>query len=428
MFKQTIKKQEKILKNGLKIVILNDLSAITSTALLVVKTGSKYEKRKENGLSHFLEHLFFKGTKKRPSALALSSELDSLGSEYNAFTSKEYTGYYVKVASGRLEPALDILADMLTSPLFPKEEVEREKGVVIEEIKMYEDNPLMHIEDIFETCLYGDSPAGWEVIGNKENVRSFSRSLLFNYYKRQYGAKSMTLILSGNILSSELKAANLLFSSVKENPWRNKLTVKEEKNKVGIKILTKKIDQVNLSLGVRAPAIDHSQEVAIKLMSLILGGSMSSRLFISLRERGGLAYYVKNIYEQYSDSGYLTTQAGVPREKLDDALKIIINEYRLIAEKGVSQAELNRTKDMAIGRLKLQLEGSDNIANWYGKQAIMRSKFISPEEYLKRIKNTSLIEVNKIANNLFKQSLNLALIGNINKQKEAKYLKLLAEI
>ncbi len=425
MTRKKIKKNIKTLKNGLKIISLANDSAITSTALLMVKTGSKYESAKENGLSHFLEHLFFKGTKNRPSALALSGELDSLGSEYNAFTSKEYTGYWIKVAAGRLISALDILADMLIFPLFPQAEIDREKGVIIEEIKMYEDNPLLHIEDVFETCLYGNTPAGREVIGSRKNVQSFSHRLLFNYYRRQYGGQSMTLILSGAVSPAELKVASQLFSLAEKNPWQDKVAVKDKQNKPALKILTQKIDQVNLSLGARALAIDHPQEAAVRLLSLILGGSMSSRLFISLRERRGLAYYVKTIFEQYSDSGYLTTQAGVPLDKLKEALKIIIDEYNSVLAKGLSQRELKRTKEMAIGRLKLHLEGSDDLANWYGRQAIMRRRLISPEEYIKRLRSVSLIEINQIAKKIFSQPLNLALIGNLSAKLEASLLKLL---
>jgi predicted Zn-dependent peptidase len=425
MSKKMMTKKEIILKNGFKIISLNDRSAITATALVVVKTGSKYESRKENGLSHFLEHLFFKGTKKRPNALALSSELDSLGSEYNAFTGKEYTGYYIKVASGRLSLGLDILADMLSNPLFPKEEISREKGVVIEEIKMYEDNPLMHIEDVFETCLYGDTPAGWEVIGTRENVSAFSHQMLFNYYKRQYGANSMTLILSGAINNDDLKVANQLFSKVLKNPWREKQKVSDGQIKAKVRIIQQKIDQANLSLGVRAVPVGHPQEVAIKLLSFILGGSMSSRLFVSLRERRGLAYYIKTIFEQYSDSAYLTTQAGVPKNKLKEAIKVIVDEYKLIAKEGISQLELKRTKDMAIGRLKLRLEGSDDLANWYGKQVVSRKKLISPEDYIKKLKAVSLTEINQVANNLFNKPYNLAIIANIDKKKESEFIKLL---
>ncbi len=425
MTKKNVEKKQKTLKNGLKIVSIIDPSAITTTALLVVKTGSKYESAKENGLSHFLEHLFFKGTKNRPDALTLSSDLDALGSEYNAFTSKEYTGYYIKVASGRASGALDILSDMLINPLFPKEEIEREKGVVIEEIKMYEDNPLMHVEDVFETCLYGNTPAGWEVIGSRKNVQSFSHSLLLNYYKRQYGGKSMTLILSGNVKDKEIKLASKLFSKTMKNPWQDKRKVDDKQKNAKVRIVRQKIDQANLSLGVRAVPIDHKNETAIKLLSFILGGSMSSRLFVSLRERRGLAYYVKTMFEQYSDSGYLTTQAGVPLLKLKESIKVIMDEYKLITKEGVSEKELKRTKDMAIGRLKLNLEGSDDLANWYGKQAVMRKSFVSPEQYIKRLEKVSLKEINKVASEIFSQPLNLAIIANISPTKEKDYLKIL---
>lgn len=421
------KLQAKKLKNGFQLINLNSPTALTATALVMVKTGSKYESAAENGLSHFLEHLFFKGTKKRPNALVLSSDLDSLGSEYNAFTSKEYTGYWIKTAAGRLGPALDILADMLSAPLFPAEEVEREKGVIIEEVKMYEDNPLMHIEDVFETCLYGDTPAGWEVIGTRENIKSFSRSLLVDYYQRQYGANSQTLILSGAISKQEVSLASRLFSQFPKNNWQDKLAVKDTQVKPTLKIVQKKIDQVNLSLGVRAFPVGHPQEIPLKLLSLILGGSMSSRLFVNLRERRGLAYYVKTVAEQYSDSGYLTTQAGVPLDKLTEAIQVIINEYQQIADHKIDLAELKRVKEMAIGRLQLHLESSDDLANWYGRQVVTRSKFISPAQYIKALEQVSADQLQEVAQTIFSQPLNLAVIGNISTKKTDKLLNCLVK-
>jgi predicted Zn-dependent peptidase len=417
-------KKDVVLSNGLRILVFPIPQAKTATSLLMTKTGSRYEDRKENGLSHFLEHLFFKGSKRWPDALSLAQKLDSLGGEYNAFTSKEYTGYYAKVAGGRLNSALDVLADMLLNPIFPEEEIEREKGVVIEEVKMYQDNPLMSIEDVFETCLFGDHPLGWEVIGTIKNIKSFNREILFDYYQRQYGANSLNLILSGAVSFDDLKKAQDLFSKATINKWQDKKTLKNL-NQENIRIVNKKIDQVNLSLGFKAWPIAHPLEKVAKLIALILGGSMSSRMFVNIREQKGLAYYIKTVYEQYVDTGYITTQAGVPKNKVAEAVALITKEYQnLIAEK-VSDKEVERVKDMAISRLKMRLESSDDLANWYGRQVLNRQKLITPQAYIREFKKINSRDIFKAAKLLFQQKKYLALIGNISSKEKTKISKYL---
>lgn len=417
-------KKDIFLDNGFRILVFPMANAKTSTSLLMVKTGSRYESRAENGLSHFLEHLFFKGSQKWPDALSLAQKLDSLGGEYNAFTSKEYTGYYAKVASGKLKSAIDVLGDMLLNPIFPDKEIEREKGVVIEEVKMYQDNPLMSIEDVFETCLFGDHPAGWDVIGTIKNIKAFDREILFNYYQRQYGARSMTLILSGAVSLDDLKKAKTLFNKTSVNNWGDKESLKTL-SKENIKIVSKKIDQVNLSLGLKAWPVGHPQEKVGKLISLILGGSMSSRMFVNIREQKGLAYYIKTVYEQYSDTGYITTQAGVPKNKVSEAISLIIAEYNNLIKEKVTEKEMSRVKDMAISRLKMRLESSDDLANWYGRQVLNREKLISPIEYIKEFKKISREDVFKASQELFQQKMYLALIGNISSKEKSKIVSYL---
>ncbi len=391
----------------------------TITALVVIKTGSKYESRRENGLSHFLEHMFFKGTLKRPSALALATELDGVGGEYNAFTSKEYTGYWIKVRSDKTEIALELISDMLLNSKFEAEEIEREKGVIVEEINMYEDNPLMKIEDVFETCLYGDTPAGWDVAGQVSNVKSFKRQDFINYFAKQYGASSATLVLAGNLLKNTDSLVKKYFSNFPKNSWKNKIKVKEAQKNPNLLAVHKKTDQITLSLGVRTESVGHKDEFIIKLLSIILGGSMSSRLFSEIRERRGLAYSVRTSTEFYSDSGYLATTAGIKLGHEEEVIKIIINEYRRISQELVSPEELLRVKDMLKGRLAISLEASDDLANWYGRQAILRKKYLTPDDYIAEIDKIKLADLKRVAKKIFIQrNLNLALIGPLNSKKE----------
>ncbi len=413
-----------ILSNKIPLITVPIKGAPTATALVILKAGSKYETRENNGLSHFLEHMFFKGTAKRPSTLALSSELDSLGGEYNAFTAKEFTGYWVKVAAPKLPEALDIVSDMLLNSKILPEEIEREKGVIIEELNMYEDNPMMHVEDVFESCLYGDTPAGWETIGTKKNISGFKQADFMKYLETQYGARSMYVVLVGGIKAEAKKAAMKMFSKFKANKWQDKLAVKENQKSPQMKIVYKKTDQVNLSLGVRSFPIGHPDEFKVKLLSIILGGSMSSRLFINLRERNGLAYYVRTMNENYTDSGYLTTQAGVPIAKTEAAIKIILAEYKKLTVELVGAKELKRAKDLLQGKSLLQMEATDNLATWYARQAVLRKKMLTPGEFLKQINKVTANDLRIVAKRIFvSRNLNLAVIGKVKADKFAKLLK-----
>jgi len=411
------------LSNRIPLISVPIKSAKTTTALILFKTGSRYETKQTNGISHFLEHLFFKGTKKRPNTLALASELDALGGEYNAFTTKECTGYWIKIANNKLAPALEVISDMLLNSKFEEAEIAREKGVIIEELNMYEDNPLLHIEDIFEACLYGDTPAGWETVGTKRNINHFKRADFIKYLNTQYGAKSAYLVLAGKVTKADQATVKRLLGNFKKNNWRNKPRVIEKQNRPQLRILNKKIDQVNLSLGVRAYPVNHPDEYKIRLLAIILGGAMSSRLFIRLRERNGLAYYVRTLTEFYSDSGYLTTQAGVPADKVPAAIKIILEEYQRLIKELVSPEELKRVKEPLVGKLLLQMEASDNLANWYGRQAILRPKIITPEEFIKKIQKISARDLQVTARRIFTdQRLNLALIGQVKTARLKKIL------
>ncbi|MFH1523001.1 MAG: pitrilysin family protein [Patescibacteria group bacterium] len=414
------------LKNNLKLITVPMTGTKTATILVVVGTGSKYENKKNNGISHFLEHMFFKGTKKRPNTLAISSELDGVGGEYNAFTTKEYTGYWVKVDSSKIKLAIDIVSDMLLNSKFDSEEINREKGVIAEEINMYHDNPIMYIEDVFETCLYGNSPAGWEIIGTKKNISSFKRQDFISYLESQYGAGNTVICVAGNMKNDIDKLIDKYFFKLKQCGFKEKQAVKEKQGKPNVKLHYKKTDQANLSLGVRTYPINHKNEYILKVLGIILGGSMSSRLFTELRERRGLAYYVRTQTEFYTDSGYLTTQAGVPVDKIEEAIKVILKEYRKLTKVLVSEKELIKTKDLIRGRSTIQFESSDNVAGWYAKQGILREKILSPENFFKEIDKVKASDIKKVAKEIFSsKGLNLALIGpSKNEKKFEKILKL----
>lgn len=411
----------KKLNNGLPIITLPVKSMKTATILIMFKTGSKYEDRRTSGLSHFLEHMFFKGTEKYPDTLSLSSALDAIGAEYNAFTSKEYTGYFIKTASAKIPVAVNIIHEMLEKSKFDAEEIEREKGVIIEEFNMYQDNPLMWIEDVLEECLYGDTPFGWSTIGTKKNIKSFTRQDFLDYFNRQYGSKSMYILLAGAWPKSLDRNLVNLFQSVKKNKWQDKPVLKEKQSAPQIRVHHKKTDQVTLSLAVRAFPAGDKDESALRILSIILGGSMSSRLFIRLRERQGLAYHVRAITELSSDSGYLTTRAGVPLAKLGQSVKTILEEYKKMCLEPVPAKELKKAKDFYISHLTMQLESSDDIASFYGRQVILPKPLVKPSEMIKKIQAIKAEDIRRVANRIFiSRHLNLALIGDIKNTSELK--------
>ncbi|MFH1412646.1 MAG: pitrilysin family protein [bacterium] len=406
------------LSNGLNLITAPIIGAKTTTVLVIFATGSKHETKANNGISHFLEHMFFKGTTKRPTTMDISGDLDKVGAEFNAFTSKEYTGYWVKSASKQLPLALDVVSDMLLNSKFDIEEINREKGVITEEINMYLDNPRAYIEELFENCLYGNQPAGWQVLGPKENIKKFNRKDFLDYFKSQYGSNSVYVVIAGKVPNNIKALINKYFKKLKPNKYQKKIITKEKQTKPRINLHYKKTDQAHLFLGVRAFPYRHKNEQITKALAVILGGSMSSRLFTQLRERSGLCYYVHTGYERFTDTGYLATQAGVPVNKLDLAIKIIMAEYEKIKKQGVGEEELNKIKQLIEGRTALQLEASDSMAQWYALQAAVLhqqknpKKIIAPYQMVEQIKKITPGQIQKIAKTIFTNSkLNLAIIG-----------------
>lgn len=419
--------KKKKLNSGLEIITAPMAGTKTAAVLFIAATGSRFENKDNSGISHFLEHMFFKGTAKRPSALKISSELDRVGGEYNAFTGKEYTGFYVKVESSQLALAMDVLSDMILNSKFAEAEIEREKGVVMEELNMYLDNPLYYIDDLFEQCLYGDTPAGRDTVGDKKSIAGFSREKVLKYFSSQYSAPQSIICLAGNIKPTGISLAAKYFKSFSKKNYQDKARTNDEQASPKIKLHYKKTDQAHLSLGVRALPYGHTDELAVKIISIILGGTMSSRLFTDLRERNGLAYYVRTQDEPYTDSGYLTTRAGVPVDKVEQAVKIILGQYKKITNQLVGADELNKVKQCLIGRTAIHLEASEEVASWYGRQAILtkeqsaKQEILTPEKYFAQIKKITPADIKRVARKIFvNNKLNLAVIGPYNKEAEFK--------
>ncbi len=418
--------KKNILKNGLRIITVPQKSTQAVTVLVLAGTGSKYEKKETSGISHLLEHLLFKGTKKRPSKISISEPLDRVGGIYNAFTGEDYTGYFAKVDIKHFDLALDIMSDIyLNSKLNPKE-IKREKRVIVEEINMSYDNPVSYIQNLWNKVLYGDQPAGWDIAGTKESVAEISRQQLVHYMKKQYIAPNTVVCVAGNI-PANAKTINKVkeyFSKIKSQTSLKKLPVIERQTKPQCLLQKRKTDQTHLCLGVRGYNLANPQRYTQEVLAAILGGMMSSRLFIKIREELGLAYYIQTISSSDQDTGFLLTQAGVDNKKVDKAISIILKEYKKISQKKISTKELEKTKDNLKGKMTLLLETSDTQASFYGVQEILERKFFTPKEICDKINKVSINDVLKVGRDIFQpQKLNLALIGPF--KDKAKFQQLL---
>jgi len=414
-----------VLSNGLRVIFASQKDNVATTILVLVEAGSKYETKDINGLSHFLEHMCFKGTAKRPTAMDIAGELDGIGAEYNAFTSQEWTGYFVKVHAHKAEQAMDIITDLYLNPTFNTEEIEKEKGVIIEELNMYEDLPMRRVQEIFMTLLYGDQPAGWDIGGRKEVIRMMTRDHFIAYRDKHYVAPATTIIISGsfdeNILLPQIEKQ---FAELSTGTKGGKVATKENQEKPEVKVVHKESDQTHLVLGCRAFGIADSRRYAIEVLGDILGGGMSSRLFQHVREKLGAAYYVKADADLFSDHGFFAVSSGVEHGKLEIVIKAILEEFERIKNEIVSEEELMRAKEHISGRTLLGLETSDSLATYYGGQEILHEELASPDALVSCIQEVTAEEIQKLANEiLIEKNLNLAIIGP--HQDEAKLAELL---
>lgn len=412
------------LSNGLRIILAPMHETETATVMIMTGVGSRYETRSENGLAHFLEHMFFKGTKRRPNAIDISKELDGLGAEYNAYTGKDRTAYYAKVEARHWETALDIVSDLFLNAKIEEEEIKREKGPVLQELNMYEDMPPRHINDLWELHLYGDTPLGWEIIGTKENLHRFTRRDFMKYLARGYVAENVVVGVAGKVDPKQvLVAIKKHFAGIRTGKKPTFKKVKEVQSKPGIFVQKKKTDQSHLIIGVRAYPMNHPDRYALAVLATVLGGGMSSRLWLAVRERRGLAYRVTTGVETYHDAGYLATQSGVEHGNLEETIRVILDEYRKIASEKVGAEELRKAKDHMKGGMALAYEGSDDIVEYLITQETIHGKVTLPKDKVKKINAVTADDVLRVAQDIFQNKrLNLAVIGPKADQKKLEKL------
>ena len=419
--------ERETLSNGVRLLAAPMPQVQSVACFIMLAAGSRYETADTNGIAHFSEHMFFKGTERRPTAKQIGLELDGIGAEFNAFTGKEYTGYYVKCAAEHREHAFDVLVDMLRHSTFEPEEIEREKGVIVEEMNMYFDTPRDYISGVYHQLLYDDTPLGWDIIGRKETVRAATRETFLDYVQRWYRAPRMVVGVAGNYPDSVRDELEALLGEVEGGDPGGPPAVEPPPNGSGprVKVHSKESDQAHICIGVPSYPIVHPDRYALQLVGTVLGTGMSSRLFSEVRERRGLAYYVFATNHSYTDTGTLYSQAGVDINRIDEAVETIARELRKIADEPVPGDELEKAKNVAKGRFVLQTESPHGMIMFGLRREVLEGKAAEPEEVLQELDKVTAEDVQRVSQDVIgRNGLNLALIGPFDDAE--RFEKLLA--
>ncbi len=413
------------LDNGATCVLIPVADSPSVTVMALARVGSKYEHDNEQGLSHFVEHMFFKGTKKYPLPSSISETLEGIGARYNAFTNQEYTGYWAKVASVHVPLALDVISSMYIEPLFDAHEMKKEKGVIIEEIRMYKDMPDRHVVDVFMQALYGDTPAGRNIAGTVDSVRAFTREDFLNYFNKSYTSEATTIIVAGNFDEHSMKElVAQKFESLRQGKAHSKPEVIENITTPAIACDVRATDQTHIMLGIRSFSAKDPRRYAMRVLSTVLGGGMSSRLFKKLRDEMGVCYYIGADHDMYTDHGVLAISAGVDNSRVDEVIPVILNEITRFKTEKITEEELHRAQEYIVGSLFLGLELSNSKADYCAHSIILQDEILSPEQEAERIRNVTSDDILKLAQELFvTERLAFASVGKVTKDRVEAMLK-----
>jgi predicted Zn-dependent peptidase len=405
--------QRNVLSNGLRVLTAPISSARSVTCYVMLAAGSRYEHAENRGIAHFAEHMFFKGTERRPTAKDIALEVDGFGGEFNAFTSKEYTGYYIRCAGEQRDQALDVLVDMVRNSKFDAEEIDREKGVIVEEMNMYFDTPRDYVGSVYDEILFGDNPLGWEVLGTKETVTAATRDTFTDYLSSWYKPARMVVGVAGMIGDELLPRLEELLGDIEPGDTGSPApSAVEHSAEPRVRIHTKDSDQANICLGVPSYPLDHPDRYALQLLGTVLGSGMSSRLFLEVRERRGLAYYVYGLNNSFTDAGTLVSQAGVDLKRADEAVGVIADEFKRLAEERVPEAEFEKARALAKGRFVLQTESPNGLLLFGLRREVVEGEAIEPDELLAKLDSVTVDDVYRVAQDVIgTQGLRLAVIG-----------------
>jgi predicted Zn-dependent peptidase len=418
--------ERQTLSNSLRVVTAPLPHAQSVACFIMLAAGSRYENAANRGIAHFSEHMFFKGTERRPSSRDLTTIIDGIGGEFNAFTSKEYTGYYVRCAGADRDTALDVLVDMLRHSKFDPDEVEREKGVILEEMNMYYDTPRDYISSIYEELMFGDNPLGWETLGTKETIRAATRETFLDYVGHWYTPNRMVVGVSGMVGDDLMPTLENMLADLGGNGSEG-VPPADVHREAGprLRVHRKDSDQAQICIGVPSYPLEHPDRYALQLLATVLGTGMSSRLFLEVRERRGLAYYVYGLNHSYTDTGSLFAQAGVDLARVDEAVKVIAEQFRRMAEETVPSDELEKARSLAKGRFVLQTESPQGLILFGLRREVLEGRVLEPEELLAELDKVTAQDVQRVAQHVIAGGgMHLAVIGPFD--DEERFAKALA--
>lgn len=413
---------KKSLQNGVRLITVPMKDATAVAVYILVEAGTNYETKNQNGISHFLEHVCFKGTEKRPRSIDIHNEFDNIGAQSNAFTSNEFTGYYAKSHPKHVAKIIDILSDIYLNSTFPKTEIEKEKGVIIEEINMSEDLPMRKAGRLYNELIYGDQPAGWSVLGRKEIIQGITPDDFRKYRTEHYVAGSTIVVVAGKFDQKKVEIlVKKALASISKTKNKSKQKTVDNQKSSQVLLYPKTVDQAHIVIGVRTFGTNDKRMPALNLMNTILGEGMSSRLFQKLREEMGVCYYVHSYANEYTDYGDLSVSAGVDPNRVLEVTKVIIDEFKKLRDVTVSREELEKAKELSVGNLYLSLETSDALAGFYGIEEVLRGKLETPAQQEKKIRAVTAKEIQNIARDIFKNNrLNLVVVGKTPDKKDAQ--------
>lgn len=420
-------KQERLV-NGLTVVTVPTKTESVA-AMIGVRVGARDETKKTNGISHFLEHMVFKGTKKWPKPTDMNKVIESVGGLVNAYTTREETCFWVKLPKKHLKLGLEFLQQAVFAPLLPKAELEKERGVILEEIKMYEDNPMSKVWREYVILVYSKTPLGRHVIGEPENIKSLAKQQFFAHLKQWYQPKNMVLGVAGGLGQQTLKEAEAVFGGEKEGGVKftdrpEQLLFKQAGQK--LKVINRDIQQAHFCLGLRTFERTNKDRYALALLNTVLGENMSSRLFEEVREKRGLVYYVRSRLSGYFDTGDLVVQAGCDARRVEEAIRVVKDEFFKLTNRrtGVTSDELKRAKEYAKGMIALSLEDSSRVAGRFSEDLLLEGRMRTVEEVKQKLEAVSQDDITRVAKRILDRKwLNLVVLGPVkNKGRFARLL------
>ncbi|HOR02365.1 MAG TPA: pitrilysin family protein [Candidatus Woesebacteria bacterium] len=392
------------LKNGIRTIMVPVEGLKSVTVEVFIKIGSKYELKDEFGMSHFLEHMAFKGTKKRPTAATINQEIDGKGAGYNAGTSHEMTSYHITTIRENIGWAVELLADMLKNSIYEEKEVLKERGVIMEEIRMYRDNPMMGLSGEMTKFLYGESEIGcWDIAGEISDIEKVNRLRVVNFRDKLINPKEMVVVVAGNVDDRADNEVKKYFEDFENKNYKGLPEVKVKMNESLVKNMTREVEQGHFAMALPALRRSDERRYAFKLVDVVLGGNTSSRLYQRIREDMGLAYYVFSISDSFEEVGFWGIQSGVKLDRLDEAILVVREELERLNNKGVGKKELDRAKDYIEGKTKLAMDRSNYWSSFMGTKMLLENEVGDLDEEIKKSRQVSLEEVNDLVKDIFKK-------------------------